>query len=476
MKPDQMLSVALLCFGGFFSARAEAPSTDAVKTGLQKATDYLVSISTEGGYLWQYSKDLRERRGEEAATVTQIWVQPPGTPSVGMVYLRVYNATKDERHLRAAHAAANALVRGQLESGGWSYSIEFDPQLRKQWAYRADQSLKSDNPTQKKNITTFDDNNTQSALRFLMAFLDTATNLPTSELKPIQTALNFGLNRMIDAQYPTGAWPQRFNGKPHDPAQHPIRPAHIPTNWTHQWPHQDYSGYYTLNDHTQSDCIHVMLEAYRRSGDRRFLEAAQRGGEFLILAQLPEPQPAWAQQYNFAMEPDWARAFEPPSVCASESGGAVRTLIDLYLESGDKKFLRPIPPFIAWLNRSQLGSNRWARLYELTSNKPIYGDRDGKIHYQLDEISAERRRGYAWQGDFDLPETIARYEEIRRDGREKYLTKQKPRAQPRPPTPAEISAILQRQDEQGRWLVSSGINMRQFIGNMEKLSAYLEAR
>lgn len=473
MTPSRFFAGVILLCSAFTSFSAEAPA-DSVKAALRKATDYLVSISTEGGYLWWYSEDLKQRRGEEVATATQIWVQSPGTPNVGLVFLRAYEVTKDEAHLRAALAAANALVRGQLESGGWSYVVEFDPQLRQQWAYHVDSAKDAADFKTRKNTTTFDDDNTQSAFRFLMTFLDTATNLPPAELKPVRAALDFGLSRMIDAQYPVGAWPQRFTGQPHDPTKHPIRPANIPTNWLHHWPRADYGGFYTLNDNTQSDCIRTMLEAYRRSGDKRFLDAAKRGGEFLILAQLPEPQPAWAQQYNYAMQPDWARAFEPPSVCAGESGGVVRTLGRLYLETGDEKFLKPIPAFFAWLARSQLSSNRWARLYELQTNKPIYGDRDGEIHYTLDEISAERRRGYAWQGSFDLPETIAWYERMQREGCEKTLATEKRRRAPARPSGNAVTTILNRQEASGRWVNTNGVSMRQFIGNMETLTDYLQ--
>jgi hypothetical protein len=280
---------------------------------------------------------------------------------------------------------------------------------------------------------------------------------------------------MLDAQYPVGAWPQRFTGAPHDPAKHPIRPASIATNWLHEWPHADYGGFYTLNDNTQSDCIRTMLAAYRQTGDKRFLESAKRGGEFLVLAQLPEPQPAWAQQYNYDMQPAWARAFEPPSVCAGESGGVIRTLGRLYLETGEVKFLKPAPAFFAWLQRSQISSNRWARLYELETNKPIYGDRDGKIHYTLAEISAERQRGYAWQGSFDLPETIAWFERMQKDGREKTLANEKRRSTPSKPGANSVAAILNRQEASGRWTNNTGVSMRQYLGNMETLTDYLQA-
>jgi len=476
MSPSRLLAAALLLCCASNSFSAEAPSQESVKAALRKATDYLVSLSTEGGYLWWYSPDLKQRRGEEVATETQIWVQPPGTPAVGTAFLRAYQTTKDEAHLRAALGAANALVRGQLESGGWSYVIEFDPKLRSQWAYHADAAATQPDFKSRKNTTTFDDNNTQNALTFLLTFLEVATNLPPEKLKPIRAALNFGLTRMLDAQYPVGAWPQRFTGAPLDPAKHPIRPANIATNWPRQWPHADYGGFYTLNDNTQSDCIRTMLAAYHHTGDKRFLEAAKRGGEFLILAQLPEPQPGWAQQYNYDMQPAWARAFEPPSVCAGESGGVIRTLGRLYLETGDEKFLKPAPAFFTWVQRSQLSSNRWARLYELVTNKPIYGDRDGEIHYTLDEISAERRRGYSWQSSFDLPETIAWYERMKSEGREKTLVNEIQRNRPSKPGVNTVATILNRQEASGRWTNNTGVSMRLYLGNMETLTDYLQAQ
>ena len=49
---------------------------------------------------------------------------------------------------------------------------------------------------------------------------------------------------------------------------------------------------------------------------------------------------------------------------------------------------------------SPIRPRTWARLYEIRTNRPIYGDRDGSVHYHLSEISEERRLGYEWQGSF----------------------------------------------------------------------------
>src|SRR3569833_2917596 len=110
---------------------APALERDDALRALSKAVRYYTTdVATEGGYLYYYSEDLTERVGENDATDTMVWVQPPGTPSVGQAYLNAYEATDEAKYFEAAKAAASALVRGQLRSGGWTYSIEFDPNKR----------------------------------------------------------------------------------------------------------------------------------------------------------------------------------------------------------------------------------------------------------------------------------------------------------------------------------------------------------
>ncbi|RYD76996.1 MAG: pectate lyase, partial [Sphingobacteriales bacterium] len=45
-------------------------------------------------------------------------------------------------------------------------------------------------------------------------------------------------------------------------------------------------------------------------------------------------------------------------------------------------------------------SMAWARFYDLEKNVPIFGDRDNSIKSKLEELSAERRNGYAWYGNW----------------------------------------------------------------------------
>lgn len=38
----------------------------------------------------------------------------------------------------------------------------------------------------------------------------------------------------------------------------------------------------------------------------------------------------------------------------------------------------------------------WARYYQIGTDKPIFGDRGKTIHDDVNELSRERRNGYAW--------------------------------------------------------------------------------
>jgi len=449
------------------------------RDALARATAFMRSIATEGGFLWQYSKDLAQRRGEEQATASQIWIQPPGTPAMGRAFLRAHEATGDAQYLAAAQAAASALARSQLESGGWDYRFDFDPEKSRAWYCRTDKGkIPEAQAARRKNVSTFDDNNTQSALAFLMAFVAATKDNTAPEVVEARHAMEYGLAKLLEAQCPNGGWPQRYDGKPRDPKMFPVKPASIPKVYPREYAKQSYGGHYTLNDAAQYDCILTLFDTYRRFGKPEYLAAARKGADFLLLAQLPAPQAGWAQQYNADMEPAWARAFEPPAVCAGESAGSIRCLVDVYLETGDEKYLKPIPAAIEWYRRSPLGPNRWARFYELGTNTPIYGDRDGKIHYRLDEISQERRTGYSWEGSWGTG-AIAYYEAVRKAGRDAWLAERKRNeaAAKRSAAALEpnVRRIIASLDAEGRWLNRDRIETRLFIRNAAALCDYLEA-
>lgn len=484
--PVWLVPMVALVAGG--AARAAEPLADEARATIEKATTFMRSIATEGGYLWRYSTDLKERAGENKATATQIWVQPPGTPSVGLAFLRAYEATKDARYLDAAKAAAEALAVGQLESGGWDYLVEFDPKLSGGWYRRSDVGkISAAEAAKRRNISTFDDDNTQSALRLLLAVADASKGSNEPRDVRIREARDYGLAKLLAAQRPNGGWPQRWEGVAVDPKKYPVQPASFPTDWSRTHQKENYYGHYTLNDNTHRDCVMTLLEAARRLGKPEYRAAALRGGDFLVAAQLPEPQPAWAQQYNPQMQPAWARAFEPPGVCSNESGGAMHLLVELYVETGDEKYLEPLPRAIAWFKRSEVAPNTWARLYELGTNKPIFGDRDGKYYYRVEDLTPERQTGYSWRGSYGVPAAITFYEEVKKAGRTAILEKRKAAEAPTDKQRASrakaleprVRAAVAALDAQGRWIApvkgAPTIRTETFVANLRALCDYLEA-
>jgi len=362
---------------------AQAPTRDEVLRAMRRAADfYRHKVSTEGGYHYYYTADLSYGRSESAEGPTQVEVQREATPIVALAFLDAFDATGDREYLEHARAAALALVRGQLCSGGWDYLIEFDPAKRSEYQYRSDNNCAES----RRGVTNLDDNVTQAAVRVLMRG-DRALDFKDAS---IHEAALFALDRLIAAQYPIGAWPQRFR-QPPDPARFPVLRASYPASWERKWPGADYQNHYTFNDNSIADAIDMMLEAARIYKDPRYLQSAEKGGQFILLAQMPEPQPAWAQQYDVRMQPAWARVFEPPSVTGGESQGIMRILMTLYRETGDRKYLAPIPKALDYLKRSIVprgGQEIFrriepgpvlARFYELQTNKPLYATKGTRL-------------------------------------------------------------------------------------------------
>ncbi len=138
-----MLVLGVLAVGLSASSQGHQRDDPALRerarSALRKAVEfYRTKVATEGGYHFAYAEDLSYGRSEMSEGPTRVEVQRDGTPLVGMAYLDVYEATRDSYYLEAARDVARALVRGQYCSGGWDYFIEFDPQKRKQYPYRAD--------------------------------------------------------------------------------------------------------------------------------------------------------------------------------------------------------------------------------------------------------------------------------------------------------------------------------------------------
>jgi PelA/Pel-15E family pectate lyase len=475
----------------------DAALRDRARAALRKAVEfYRTKVATEGGYHFAYAEDLSYGRSEMSEGPTRVEIQRDGTPIVGMAYLEAYEATGDGYYLESARDVARTLVKGQYCSGGWDYYIEFDPQKRAQFPYRADGRCSAPGSAESPRPTTLDDNVSQAAVRVLMR-VDRALDFKDAG---IHEAARFALDSLISAQYPNGAWPQRYARFP-DPKEFPVRQASYPESWPRSWPGSNYFTHYTFNDNSIVDAIDAMLEAARIYREPRYLAAAEKGGAFILSAQMPEPQPGWAQQYDRDMHPAWARRFEPPSITGGESQSVMRALLLLYRETGNAKYLEPLPRALAYYQRAILPDVETpseirrracpgrtpcaARFYELRTNRPLYITKGTRVTgvdqsvtnvdgYELSYSDASVITHYAvLVSASQLADIEREYREvrnadpasIRRPDRLRGLSPWTDRSAPaagsgaaaRPNLDARVRAIVDAQDPRGAWLEDGAI-------------------
>ena len=365
-------------------------SRESVVAAMRRAAEFYRSqVASHGGYVYFYSVDLTQRWGEGVASPDQIWVQPPGTPTVGMAYLAAYRATKDRFYLDAAREANSALVYGQLRSGCWTNSIDLSG---RKLGYRY-----SGGKRRRDGTSSLDDGQSQSALQFMM-LVDAAFDFKDEE---IHQAAMLGMDSLLKAQFLNGGFPQGWASPVSKQAV--LQASYPKYDWRTEGRIKNYGDMYTINDNVcgyVADTLITALDVYK---DDKYKRALERLGEFLLLAQMPDPQPAWAQQYNYQMKPIWARKFEPPGISGDESQEMIETLMKIFVVTKSRKFLEPIPKAIAYLKRSLLRDGRLARYYELETNRPLYMIRKGK-QYSLTNSDANLPKHYGWKTESRLDE------------------------------------------------------------------------
>lgn len=246
---------------------------------------------------------------------------------------------------------------------------------------------------------------------------DDATTRPLLMLARVVTSTDDGILKeaflrgfdyLLAAQYPNGGWPQYF----------PLR--------------EGYYSHITYNDGAMIGVMTLLRDASQGKAPFAFLDETRRvraaaavtkGLECILRTQVRQDGKltAWGAQHDATtLAPAWARKFEPPSLVSTESIGILKFLMAIPKPSPE--VIAAIEGAVAWLQQAKLTGVRedhpprpdlphrhdrvlvadpaapplWARFYEVGTNRPLYGSRDGLIHYELSEIEAERRGGYAW--------------------------------------------------------------------------------
>ena len=363
-----MVSSAVLLSGAPALAQAAPPSLTRAQVldTMKRATTFMVEkVATEGGYVWSYLPDMSRRWGEIEARASMIWLQPPGTPSMGHLFLDAYHATGDAYYLRAAEGVARALIAAQHPAGGWNYVHDTagDTSRREWYATVGRNAWRLEEFQHDWGNATFDDGGTSQSTLFLL-------RLYIEKHDPaIKAALDKAIQFVLDSQYPVGAWPQRF----------PLNP-----DFSHHGK-PDYTPYLTFNDDVAAGNVSLLIACYQALGDRRLLDPILRGMRAFVVTQQPAPQAGWALQFTPDLKPAGARTYEPTALATHGTGANIGHLIDFYRETGDPTFLARIPEALDWLDTVKsppdvvalAGGQSHPTFVAVGTNKPIYVHRRG---------------------------------------------------------------------------------------------------
>ena len=263
---------------------------------------------------------------------------------------------------------------------------------------------------------TFDNGATTGELRF-MARAFRATNEPR-----YKQAFLKGLDHILEAQYPTGGWPQFYP------------------------PSRGYHRHITFNDNSMVRILEFLRDV-AESSDYGFLEtdrraaaraAFDRGIKCILDCQIVVngKRTVWCAQHDEVdLRPRPARSYELESLSGAESAASLKLLMSL--DNPSPEIQRAIRAGAAWYESAKITGIRikrvqgdrvvvedpkaaptWARFYEIKTNRPLFCGRDGVKKYRFSEIEAERRNGYSWYGNWgkDVAEAYDEWKEQRRRG------------------------------------------------------------
>lgn len=287
-----------------------------------------------------------------------------------------------------ASRIADNIVSFQTPSGGWSKHVSMTKGRRQPgerfaggngWHY----------------VGTFDNDATIAQLRFLARVVRITGNAACRE------SFLRGLDYIFMAQYPNGGWPQIF----------PLEGS--------------YHDQVTFNDGAVVNILKLLRDISDNQTDFSFVPAeirsqsassVDRGIACILECQIMANgrRTAWCQQHDaLTLKPGAARAFEMISQSGSESAGIAQFLMEI--PTPNVRTVTGVHSVCAWLKKVAIPDHEWktidgdrqfakregaprlwARYYEIGSDRPLFGDRDSSIHYDVREISKERRNGYSW--------------------------------------------------------------------------------
>lgn len=359
--------------------QAGTPTTD-IATQTQVAGDETAWKS----YL-ATSKQLRQAdRDFIKAELKKLGQKKPGLPEYTKEFGFDVKRAPDWLKSAEGRRVMDVILSFQTPSGGWSKRTDMSKAARKPGQAFG---------VEKGYIPTFDNGATSTQLRLLAQ-----AHQVTGDARYVE-AFTKGLHFILTAQYPNGGWPQNYPlvGEYHD---------HI-----------------TYNDALMHDLMALLQDVAQAKNEYAFVsndqqQAAQaslnRALDCVLKTQVVTngTLTIWGAQHDAkTLKPAKARAYEMISLTSSESVWMLDFLMDLEKPSAD--IIKSVHAAAAWYEQNKIVGKiwtrgdaglkedknappLWARFYEIGTNKPLFGDRDASVHYDLVKVSEERRLGYAW--------------------------------------------------------------------------------
>lgn len=286
----------------------------------------------------------------------------------------------------------------QTPSGGWSKRTDMARAVR-----QPGQAF----GVEKGYIPTFDNGATSTQLMLLAQAHQATGDQRYSD------AFGRGLQLILTAQYPNGGWPQNF----------PLTGG--------------YHDYITYNDGLMRNLMVILHKTSQAKNEYAFVTKEQQAAASASLARALDcvlksqvivngTRTLWGAQHDVkTLQPTKARAFEMVSLSTTESASMLSLLMDL--KKPDAEIIKAVHAAMAWYEQYKIVGKTWtrgeaelkddknaqplwARFYEIGTNKPIFGDRDDTVYYDLAKVSKERREGYAWYST-DPNKTLKKYAE-----------------------------------------------------------------
>ena len=378
-------------------------------------TERIVSLpaAQRGSWLAYLQRSQQQERTDRAAlaaerkTLSAIPPEPQLSPSVRCIPLdreAAWYGSAEARHI------ADVILSFQTPSGGWGKNMNMAGAARQPGqSYVPDNANRLPSPGDLDAardpawhyVGTLDNDATTTEMRFL-AKVQAA--LPGDAGEGYRVAFVRGVRYLLAAQYPNGGWPQ-------------------------VWPLEGgYHDAITFNDDAVFNAVELLTSVSRGGEGMAFVtrelreqagRAVVRARECILAAQvvLHGRKTIWAQQYDMlTLRPVAARNYEPAALSSEESAHVLEYLMSLPHPVPEVR--QAIAAGVGWLreraiyNQAVTGGRDthegrrlvelqgagplWARFYGQDSEQPVFGDRDKSIHDDMNEISRERRNGYAW--------------------------------------------------------------------------------